>query len=62
MLHQYFKALKMLSFGISHKPIYITQVTEQNKMAATWAVPILGLSGFSILRLHFFIENVTPIL
>ena len=29
MLHQYCRALKMLSFGISHKPICLTQVTKK---------------------------------
>ena len=62
MLHQCCRALKMLSFGIWHKPICTTQVTEKTKMAATLTVSIRVFMDFRPLDCIFLYANVTPIL
>ena len=62
MLNKYCTALKMLSFGIWHKPICTTQVTEKTKMAATLTVSMRVFMHFRPLDRIFLYANVTPIL
>ena len=61
MLHQCCRALKMLSFGISYKPMCLTFISDKKNQYGRLVSPVLRVcSDFE--HLDFLYENATPFL
>jgi hypothetical protein len=58
MLHHCYRALQMLSFGISHNPMRATQVTKKNKMAATLTVSKSVFLHFRPFRILILVQKL----